>query len=91
MMVQMSPRVRREFPSTMSCEPRFSRWTLCSLRNVKALSTFSRQWIFILPLVGFCCRGGTWGNTRISRSLMSILPSRMSIVRSVMRQLARTR
>ncbi len=52
MMVQMSPRVRRWFPSTMSWEPMFSRWTLCSFRNCRALSTFSRQWIRIRPLVG---------------------------------------
>lgn len=52
MMVQMRPRVRRWFPSTMSWEPMFSRWTLCSLRNCRALSTFSRQWILIRPLVG---------------------------------------
>ena len=52
MMVQMRPRVRRWFPSTMSWEPMFSRWTLCSFRNCRALSTFSRQWILIRPLVG---------------------------------------
>ncbi len=55
MMVQMRPRVRRWFPSTMSCEPMFSRWTFCSLRNCRALSTFSRQWIRMRPLVGFGC------------------------------------
>lgn len=52
MMVQMSPRMRRWLPSTMSWEPMFSRWTLCSLRNWRALSTFSKQWIRILPFVG---------------------------------------
>ncbi|TNN54310.1 hypothetical protein EYF80_035460 [Liparis tanakae] len=52
MMVQMSPRVRRWFPSTMSWEPMFSRWTLCSFRNCRALSTFSRQWILMRPFVG---------------------------------------
>ena len=55
MMVQMRPRVRRWFPSTISCEPMFSRWTFCSLRNCRALSTFSRQWIRMRPLVGFGC------------------------------------
>lgn len=55
MMVQMRPRVRRWFPSTMSCEPMFSRWTFCSLRNCRALSTFSRQWIRMRPFVGFGC------------------------------------
>lgn len=52
-MVQIRPRVRRGLPSTMSWAPMFSRWTLCSLRNVKDLSTFSRQWIRIFPFVGF--------------------------------------
>lgn len=55
MMVQMRPRVRRWFPSTMSCEPMFSRCTFCSLRNCRALSTFSRQWIRMRPLVGRGC------------------------------------
>lgn len=53
MMVQMRPRMRRWLPSTMSWEPMFSRWTLCSLRNCRALSTFSKQWMRIRPLVGF--------------------------------------
>jgi len=57
MMVQMRPRVRRWFPSTMSWEPMFSRWTLCSFRNCRALSTFSRQWILIRPFVGLGCNG----------------------------------
>lgn len=52
MMVHMRPRVRRWFPSTMSWEPTFSRCTLCSFRNCRALSTFSRQWIRIRPRVG---------------------------------------
>lgn len=52
MMVQIRPRVRRWFPSTMSWEPTFSRWTLCSFRNWRALSTFSRQWMRIRPRVG---------------------------------------
>lgn len=55
MIVQIRPRVRRWFPSTMSCEPMFSRWTFCSLRNCRALSTFSKQWIRMRPLVGFGC------------------------------------
>lgn len=56
MIVHISPKLRRGLPSTMSCEPMFSRWTLCSRRNCKALSTFSRQWIRILPFVGRGCR-----------------------------------
>ena len=52
MMVQISPSVRRGFPSTISCAPMFSRCTRCSLRNINDLSTFSRQWIRILPFVG---------------------------------------
>jgi hypothetical protein len=56
MIVHISPKLRRGLPSTISCEPMFSRWTLCSRRNCKALSTFSRQWIRILPFVGRGCR-----------------------------------
>ena len=53
MMVQMRPRTRRWLPSTISWEPMFSRCTRCSLRNCRALSTFSRQWMRIFPFVGF--------------------------------------
>ena len=56
MIVHISPKLSRGLPSTMSCEPMFSRWTLWSRRNCKALSTFSRQWIRILPFVGRGCR-----------------------------------
>jgi len=52
MMVQIKPRVSLGLPSTMSWAPRFSRWTRCSFRKVRDLSTFSRQWMRILPLVG---------------------------------------
>ena len=52
MTVQIRPRVNRELPSTISWAPIFSRWTLCSWRKVRALSTFSRQWILIFPFVG---------------------------------------
>ena len=58
-MVQMRPRMRRWLPSTMSWDPMFSRWTLCSFRNCRALSTFSKQWIRIRPLVGFGWMSGT--------------------------------
>jgi len=51
--VHIRPSVSRGFPSTMSCAPMFSRWTRISFRKVSDLSTFSRQWILILPLVGF--------------------------------------
>lgn len=51
-MVQIRPRLSLGLPSTMSCEPIFSKCTLCSRKNCSALSTFSRQWIRILPLVG---------------------------------------
>ncbi len=55
MMVQMSPSVSRWFPSTISCDPMFSRCTRCSFRNCRALSTFSRQWIRMRPFVGLGC------------------------------------
>lgn len=51
-MVHMRPRVSLELPSTISCAPMFSKCTRCSCKNVNALSTFSKQWILILPLVG---------------------------------------
>ena len=56
MMVQMRPRVNLWLLSTMSCEPMFSRCTLFSFRNWSALSTFSKQWMRILPFVGLGCR-----------------------------------
>ena len=56
MIVHISPKLRRGLPSTMSYEPMFSRWILWSRSNSKALCTFSRQWIRILPFVGRCCR-----------------------------------
>ena len=69
MMVQMRPRVSRELPSTISWAPMFSRCTRCSCRKVKALSTFSRQWILILPLVGRGCnRRRILSHNYISRS-----------------------
>jgi len=52
-MVHIRPSVSRGFPSTISCAPMFSRWTRISFKKVSDLSTFSRQWILILPLVGF--------------------------------------
>lgn len=51
-MVQIRPRVSLWFPSTISWDPIFSRCTLCSFRNWRALSTFSKQWMRILPFVG---------------------------------------
>lgn len=56
MMVHMRPRVSRGLPSTTSCDPRFSRCTCWSRRNCSPLSTFSRQWIRILPRVGLGCK-----------------------------------
>lgn len=61
----MRPRMRRWLPSTMSWEPMFSRCTCFSFRNCSALSTFSRQWMRIRPLVGL-----GWGTIALS-----VLPS----------------
>lgn len=73
--------------STISCAPMFSKCTRWSRRNCSALSTFSRQWILILPFVGF----GKRSPDRISSSLMRFLPSRISTYRSLMRQFTCTR
>ena len=71
----------------MSCEPMFSKWTRCSRRNCNALSTFSKQWIRIFPFVG----RGNRSPERISRSLISIFPSRRSTYKSPIRQEHRTK
>lgn len=76
MIVQMSPRLRRGLPSTMSCEPMFSRCTLCSLKNCSALSTFSKQWMRILPLVGLGC------NIIITKCLVLDNSTQLEIVHS---------
>lgn len=86
-MVQINPRDNLGLPSTISCEPIFSKCTLCSLKNCKALSTFSRQCIRIFPLVGL----GSLSPERTSRSLIRFLPSRRSQYRSLMREFTRTK
>lgn len=85
--VQMRPKFKLALPSTMSCDPMFSKWTRCSRKNCSALSTFSRQWIRILPLVG----RGKRSPDSISNSLIRFLPSRISTYKSAMRQLTRTK
>ena len=55
------------------------------MRKVSALSTFSRQWILIFPLVG----RGSLSPDKTSNSLIKDLPSRKSVYRSLMRQLTR--
>lgn len=52
-MVHMRPNESRGFPSTISWDPIFSKCTLWSFKNCRALSTFSKQCILIFPLVGF--------------------------------------
>lgn len=52
MMVQIKPSVSLALPSTISCAPIFSNFTAFSPKKVRDLSTFSRQWILIFPLVG---------------------------------------
>lgn len=52
MMVQIRPRLSLGLPSTISWAPIFSSCTRWSFKNWSALSTFSKQWIRILPLVG---------------------------------------
>ena len=84
----MRPKVSLGLPSTMSWEPKFSKCTLCSRRrNWSALSTFSRQWILILPLVGL----GSRSPESISSNLIKFLPSLRSVYKSVIRLLARTK
>lgn len=86
-MVHMRPKFKLAFPSTISWEPMFSRWTRWSRRNCNALSTFSRQWIRILPFVG----RGNRSPDNTSNSLMRFLPSRMSTYRSAIRLLTLTK
>lgn len=65
--VQINPSVSRGFPSTMSWAPIFSKWTRISFRKVSDLSTFSKQWILILPFVGF-----GWYKTYSAHAILSI-------------------